>query len=121
MAENQALYRPCLLLDIKVLRGRNITLGTYSDWVDTPDPYVKLFIRTAPNGKKRTKVKNNTANPVWEETLQFYLDQNVKNILEITLMESDTLSDDLVDTKSFDLSALKIDETYQKTFVFREV
>ena len=49
--------------------------------VDTPDPYVKLFIRTAPNGKKRTKVKNNTANPVWEETLQFYLDQNVKNIL----------------------------------------
>lgn len=36
-------------------------------------------------------------------------------------MESDTLSDDLVDTKSFDLSALKIDETYQKTFVFREV
>ncbi|XP_058949865.2 cytosolic phospholipase A2 isoform X1 [Pocillopora verrucosa] len=120
MAENQALYRPCLLLDIKVLRGRNITLGTYSDWVDTPDPYVKLFIRTAPNGKKRTKVKNNTANPVWEETLQFYLDQNVKNILEITLMESDTLSDDLVDTKSFDLSALKIDETYQKTFVFKE-
>lgn len=36
-------------------------------------------------------------------------------------MESDTLSDDLVDTKSFDLSALKIDETYQKTFVFKEV
>ena len=28
----QALYRQCLLLDIKVLRGRNITLGTYSDW-----------------------------------------------------------------------------------------
>lgn len=119
MAEKQALYRPCLVLDIKVVRGRNITLGTYSDWVDTPDPYVKLFIRTAPNGRKRTKVKNNTANPVWEETLKFYLDPNVKNILEITLMESDTFSDDLVDTKSFDLNELTIDETYKKTFVFK--
>ncbi|PFX34527.1 cytosolic phospholipase A2-like [Stylophora pistillata] len=119
MAEKQALYRPCLVLDIKVVRGRNITLGTYSDWVDTPDPYVKLFIRTAPNGRKRTKAKNNTANPVWEETLKFYLDPNVKNILEITLMESDTFSDDLVDTKSFDLNELTIDETYKKTFVFK--
>lgn len=120
MAEKQASHRPCLSLDVKVVRGRNITLGTYSDWVDTPDPYVKLFIRTAPNGRKSTKVKNNTANPEWEETLHFYLDPNVKNILEITLMESDTLSDDLVDTKSFDLSALKKDETYKKTFVFKE-
>lgn len=41
--------------------------------------------------------------------------------LEITLMESDTVGDDLVDTKSFDLSALKIDETCKKTFVFKEV
>ncbi|XP_066028623.1 cytosolic phospholipase A2-like [Pocillopora verrucosa] len=116
----EAVYRPCLFLDIKVLRGRNVTLGTYTDWVDTPDPYVKLYIKTASNGRKRTKVKNNTANPVWEETFQFYLDPNVKNILEITLMESDTVGDDLVDTKSFDLSALKIDETYKKTFVFKE-
>ena len=36
-------------------------------------------------------------------------------------MESDTVGDDLVDTRSFDLSALKIDETYKKTFVFKEV
>lgn len=28
----QAVYRPCLFLDIKVLRGRNVTLGTYTDW-----------------------------------------------------------------------------------------
>ena len=26
------MYRPCLFLDIKVLRGRNVTLGTYTDW-----------------------------------------------------------------------------------------
>ncbi|KAL9969386.1 hypothetical protein ACROYT_G021596 [Oculina patagonica] len=116
----QASYRPCLLLDIKVLRGRNITLGSWADWLDTPDPYVKLFIKTAPNGRRKTKVQNNTANPTWGEVFQFYLDPNVKNNLEITLMESDTLKDDLVETKTFDLSGLELKKVYQKTFVFRQ-
>ena len=49
--------------------------------VDTPDPYVKLCIKTAPNGKKQTKVHNNTANPIWEEAFQFCLDPDMKNIL----------------------------------------
>lgn len=40
---------------------------------------------------------------------------------EITLMESDTLKDDLVDTKTFDLSGLELKKVYQKTFVFRQV
>ena len=49
--------------------------------VDTPDPYVKLYIRTAPNGRRKTKVQNNTANPTWGEIFQFYLDPDVKNTL----------------------------------------
>ena len=49
--------------------------------VDPPDPYVKLYIRTAPNGKKRTKAIKNNPNPVWEEEFQFHLDPNFKNIL----------------------------------------
>ena len=36
-------------------------------------------------------------------------------------MESDTLSDDMVEKKTFDLSNLKLDEVFKKTFVFREV
>lgn len=43
------------------------------------------------------------------------------NFLEITLMESDTLSDDVVETKTFDLTALELNKVYQKTFVFRQV
>ena len=43
------------------------------------------------------------------------------NFLEITLMESDTLSDDLVETKTFDLTGLEHNKTHQKTFVFRQV
>jgi len=65
-------------------------------------------------------VQNNTANPTWGEMFQFYLDPEVKNTLEITLMESDTLSDDLVETQTFDLSELEHEKVYQKTFKFRQ-
>ncbi|XP_020624400.1 cytosolic phospholipase A2-like isoform X3 [Orbicella faveolata] len=120
MAPKQASFRPCLLLEIKVLRGRNITLGSFADWLDTPDPYVKLYIKTAPNGKRKTKVRNNSANPIWEEVFHFYLDPDMTNNLEITLMESDTFSDDLVETKTFDLTSLELNKVYRKTFVFRQ-
>ena len=54
---------------------------SFSFSVDTPDPYVKLYIKTAPNGKRKTKVYNNSANPIWEEMFQFYLDPDKKNNL----------------------------------------
>ena len=49
--------------------------------MDTPDPYVKLSISTAPHGKRKTKVKKNTANPIWEEEFQFLINPEVKNDL----------------------------------------
>ena len=36
-------------------------------------------------------------------------------------MESDILSDDFVETETFDLGTLEIDKTSAKTFTFREV
>jgi len=108
-------------LSIKVLRGRNITLGSFNDLLDTPDPYVKLFIRTAPNGKKKTKAKKNTANPVWEEEFQFLLNPDVENDLEIILMDDDTLSDDIVGHRqTLNLNGLELGKVYQKTLVFRQ-
>ena len=49
--------------------------------VDTPDPYVKLRIKTAPNGFRRTKAKKNDVNPTWDEVFQFILDPTVKHTL----------------------------------------
>lgn len=51
--------------------------------VDTPDPYVELFIPTAPDCRKRTKHFNNDINPVWDETFEFILDPNLENVLEV--------------------------------------
>lgn len=51
--------------------------------VDTPDPYVELFIPTAPESRKRTKHIDNNINPKWNETFHFILDPNQHNILEV--------------------------------------
>ena len=62
-------------------RSKLIHLGLVMSTGDTPDPYVELVIPTAPNGKRKTKVKNNTKNPKWNEVFQFCLDPAVKNHL----------------------------------------
>lgn len=117
----QASYRQCFKLSVKVLRGRNISLGFWNDAVDTPDPYVKLLITTAPNGKRKTTTKSNTSNPVWDEEFKFLIDQEFQNDLLITLMEDDTLSDDFIGKpQTFKLNGLELDKVYHETFVFRE-
>lgn len=49
--------------------------------MDTPDPYIYMCIRTAPEGRKQTTVKDNEINPVWNETFTFLLDEAVENIM----------------------------------------
>lgn len=49
--------------------------------VDTPDPYVKLFIPTAPNGRKKTQTISNSKNPVWNKEFKFLIDKELENVL----------------------------------------
>ncbi|KAK7825214.1 hypothetical protein U0070_009703 [Myodes glareolus] len=51
--------------------------------IDTPDPYVELFISTTPDSRKRTRHFNNDINPVWNESFEFILDPNQENVLEM--------------------------------------
>ncbi|KAH3870513.1 hypothetical protein DPMN_033701 [Dreissena polymorpha] len=115
-------HRPCLILEVKVVRGRNITLG-WRDYVDTPDPYVKLFIRTAPEGRRQTKSRENDINPVWDENFTFLLNDTETNELEIWLMEDNSplMYDEIVGSAKFDLGNLTRDRWHKKTFVFNEV
>ena len=50
----------------------------YAIPVDTPDPYIKVDVKNAPNGKKQTKAIDNKKDPVWNETFNFYLKENAE-------------------------------------------
>ncbi|XP_043941255.1 cytosolic phospholipase A2 [Protopterus annectens] len=106
---------------VTVLRATNVTKGTFGDLLDTPDPYVELFISTAPESRKRTKHINNDVNPVWNETFEFILDPNQENILEITLMDANYVMDETLGSLSFSISSMKVGEVKQMEFVFCKV
>ncbi len=84
-------------LRVRVIDAR-LEKGTGILQLDTPDPYVKLSI-TNKKGKAiedRTKTKDNTYTPVWDET---FFTKNVPtgNHLTVEVMDRDTFSsDDLI-------------------------
>ncbi|NWU85792.1 PA24A phospholipase, partial [Onychorhynchus coronatus] len=89
--------------------------------VDTPDPYVELFIPTAPDCRKRTKHFNNNVNPVWNETFEFILDPNLENVLEVTLMDANYVMDETLGTSTFPISSLKLGEKKEVQLTFNDV
>ncbi|XP_062572187.1 cytosolic phospholipase A2-like [Saccostrea cucullata] len=111
-------HRSCQILNVKVVRGRNITKG-WMDYVDTPDPYLILRIRTAPEGRRRTTTKDNEVNPVWNEEFTFLLDGEVENKLHMILMEANPGSlDQTIGDAWFPLNSLSPTEITRKSFFF---
>uniref|UniRef100_A0A6I8QLB6 Phospholipase A2 n=1 Tax=Xenopus tropicalis TaxID=8364 RepID=A0A6I8QLB6_XENTR len=106
---------------ITVIKATNVTKGTFGDMLDTPDPYVELYISSAPDSRKRTKHFNNNINPVWNETFEFILDPNQDNVLEITLMDANYVMDESLGTTTFPISSVKPGEKKQVPFTFNKV
>ncbi|XP_015668807.1 cytosolic phospholipase A2 [Protobothrops mucrosquamatus] len=106
---------------VTVKQAKNVTKGAFGDMLDTPDPYVELFIPTAPDSRKKTKYINNNVNPEWNETFEIILDPNQENILEITLMDANYVMDETIGTATFPISSLKIGEKKQVPFIINRV
>lgn len=102
---------------VTVVGAESVTKGALGDLLDTPDPYVELFIPTAPESRKKTKHIDNDINPKWNETFQFILDPNQPNVLEITLMDANYVMDETLGTASFEIGNLKMGETKTETFL----
>uniref|UniRef100_A0AAZ3NVB7 Phospholipase A2 n=1 Tax=Oncorhynchus tshawytscha TaxID=74940 RepID=A0AAZ3NVB7_ONCTS len=91
---------------VTVVRAENVTKGALGDLLDTPDPYVELFIPTSPESRKRTRHIDNDINPEWNETFGFILDPNQENFLEITLMDANYVMDEKLGTASYNISKM---------------
>ncbi|XP_077573853.1 cytosolic phospholipase A2 [Stigmatopora nigra] len=101
---------------VRVIRAESVTKGALGDLLDTPDPYVELFIPTAPESRKKTKHIDNNINPKWDEKFHFILDPNLQNDLEITLMDANYVMDETLGTASFDISKLRVGHKQTETF-----
>ncbi|XP_019357279.1 PREDICTED: cytosolic phospholipase A2 [Gavialis gangeticus] len=117
MVEHQYSHR----FNVTIKEARNVTKGAFGDMLDTPDPYVELFIPSAPDCRKRTRHINNDINPVWNESFEFILDPNQENVLEITLMDANYVMDETLGTSTFPIFSLKVGEKKEVVFTFNKV
>uniref|UniRef100_A0A673V4Q6 Phospholipase A2 n=1 Tax=Suricata suricatta TaxID=37032 RepID=A0A673V4Q6_SURSU len=106
---------------VVVLRATKVTKGAFGDMLDTPDPYVELFISSTPDSRKRTRHFNNDINPVWNETFEFILDPNQENVLEVTLMDANYVMDETLGTATFPISSMRVGEKKEVPFIFNQV
>ncbi|OWK09406.1 PLA2G4D [Cervus elaphus hippelaphus] len=88
--------------------------------VSEADPYVVLQLPTAPGTKFKTKTVTNSSHPVWNETFTFLIQSQVKNILELTLYDEDTVTqDDAWFKVLYEVSDLLPGRLLRKTFSLR--
>ncbi|XP_031747205.1 cytosolic phospholipase A2 delta isoform X2 [Xenopus tropicalis] len=106
---------PLSLLFVKVIRARNIP---WADWMSNADCYVSLWLPSSTNKLLKTATAADTSNPVWNETFQFKISANIKNVLEVTLYDEDTVSkNDLLYKMLFDVSKITPGETMKHSFL----
>ncbi|XP_028401054.1 cytosolic phospholipase A2-like [Dendronephthya gigantea] len=105
-------------LTVTVISAKGVTVGKWSDRVDTPDPYVLLRVRTSPNAKQKTETKANDVNPVWNQNFTFYLNPDRKNILELIMMDEDFGFDDKVGREEIEVDHFLPNTKVTKTVHF---
>uniref|UniRef100_A0A8B9BGJ3 Phospholipase A2 n=1 Tax=Anser brachyrhynchus TaxID=132585 RepID=A0A8B9BGJ3_9AVES len=92
-------------LTVKIICMRNLRKA---DLLSQTDCYVKLWLPTASHQEARTRTVSNCRNPVWNETFHFMIQSEVKNILELTVCDEDTLTpDDQLLTVHFDVAKIQ--------------
>ncbi|KAJ1078955.1 hypothetical protein K5549_013258 [Capra hircus] len=75
--------------------------------VSLTDCFVSLWLPTASQKRLRTRTISNCRNPEWNETFSFQIQSQVKNVLELSVCDEDTVTpDDHLLTVLYDLTKL---------------
>ncbi|XP_006831956.1 PREDICTED: cytosolic phospholipase A2 epsilon [Chrysochloris asiatica] len=101
---SQEVQSSCHLLTVRIIRMKNVR---QADVLSQTDCFVSLWLPTASHEKLRTKTISNCPNPEWNETFKFQIQSQVKNVLELSVCDEDTVTpDDHLLTVLYDLTKL---------------
>ncbi|XP_078190443.1 cytosolic phospholipase A2 epsilon isoform X1 [Callithrix jacchus] len=101
---SQDRLSPCHLLTVRVIRMKNVR---QADTLSQTDCFVSLWLPTASQKKLRTRTISNCPNPEWNESFNFQIQSQVKNVLELSVCDEDTVTpDDHLLTVLYDLTKL---------------
>ncbi|XP_065727782.1 cytosolic phospholipase A2 epsilon [Phocoena phocoena] len=101
---SQEELSPCHLLTVRVIRMKNVQ---QADVVSLTDCFVSLWLPTSSHKRLRTRTIPNCRNPEWNESFKFQIQTQVKNVLELSVCDDDTVTpDDHLLTVLYDLTKL---------------
>uniref|UniRef100_A0A5F7ZUF8 Phospholipase A2 n=1 Tax=Macaca mulatta TaxID=9544 RepID=A0A5F7ZUF8_MACMU len=104
----------CWQLTVRVLEARNLRRA---DLLSEADPYVILQLSTVPGMKFKTKTLTDTSHPVWNEAFHFLIQSQVKNVLELSIYDEDSITEDDICFKVlYDISEVLPGKLLRKTF-----
>ncbi|KAG8505329.1 Cytosolic phospholipase A2 delta, partial [Galemys pyrenaicus] len=104
----------CCRLTVRVLEARGLPPA---DLLSKADPYVMLQLPTAPGCKFKTTTVTDSSHPVWNESFSFLIQRQVKNVLELTVYDEDSVTeDDVLFQVVYDVSEVLPGRLLQKTF-----
>ncbi|XP_012504584.1 PREDICTED: cytosolic phospholipase A2 delta [Propithecus coquereli] len=104
----------CWRLTVRVLEARNLP---WADLMSETDPYVVLRLPTAPGMTFKTKTVTDSSHPVWNETFSFLVHSQVKNVLELSVYDEDSVTEDDICFKVlYDISEVLPGKLLRKTF-----
>ena len=112
-------YNDCLFC-------KNLTLGLLLvkslGFDNTIDPYISFEVTeplsTANNAIQKSSIKENNENPIWEEEITIPVDISKPGRLQMTLWDSNLLSDSQISYPVFvDLNGLAVGAKYQRQTV----
>ncbi|ROJ78927.1 Cytosolic phospholipase A2 zeta [Anabarilius grahami] len=110
--------KPYWNLSVKVLHAK---IHRSYDYLSASDCYVILNLPTASACTNRTKTITNSNKPEWNETFNFRVHSNIKNILEILIYDEDPfIRDDQCATIFFDINNLTPGKKETKCFIIND-
>nr|XP_003475760.1 cytosolic phospholipase A2 epsilon [Cavia porcellus] len=94
----------CYMLTVRIIRMKNVH---QADVLSRTDCFVSLWLPTASQERLRTRTISNCSNPEWDETFSFHIQSQVKNVLELSICDEDTVTpNDHLLTFLYDISKL---------------
>ncbi|KAL2500642.1 Synaptotagmin-5 [Forsythia ovata] len=100
------------VLSVTVISAEDLTPG---DLMGKADPYVVLILKKT-ESKNKTRVVNDSLNPVWNQTFDFVVEDGLHDMLILEVWDHDTFGKDYMGRCILTLTRVILEGEYKDTF-----
>lgn len=97
-----------MILNVKCVEAKEVPK---MDFIGESDPYLVLKLSSS-NQEWKTKVINNTKNPIWNQSFQLPVTSSMGDVLTVTMYDKDPFNSDIISHCVIQINRLEIGKVY---------